>query len=797
LFKIKAIHGLAVAAFLAIPHPVFAQVTSDGTLSSPTQVSNCDMSCLISGGTAVGDNLFHSLKNFSIPTGGSAFFQSTTNTKRIFSRITGGQASQIDGTIGVNGNADLFLLNPAGIQFGPNAKLDLRGSFIGTTASTIDFGNNQKFGIGHDLLTINTPIGLDILRSSGGISVQDNAPPLDLLGDPRFAPVIEAGKPDGLTVTPGRTLALIGNGITLDQAALVAPSGHLAVHSLTGPIGIQETNTGYAFEPSDQARSNISIDHLSRLDASGPISGSISLSGDAVNISGGSMLLIQNPGNQPLPQGQINVNANSLDITGTSEIHASRIVTEHFGLAGADIQITANQLRLVDGGQITTHSYGTGDSGNIRIDSRSIDLNNDGLRSDAPNVQYSAIFAAGIPAGSLAGNGDVSIHSENLNIRSGSVIAGKNIGVSSRDITIDGSLPNGQASTIFSNTDANQKTGSINIATDTLKITNGGILGSNTSSLGNASDIHIQADTSVEIAGLNLNGPPRSLIERFGSIASVAGNAQLNKLFFGDTPRDYGRSGNITINTGELKITQGAIVTRNETQGDAGKISVNGQRAMIQQGLFASDAKQGNGGGISGQLEQFQAFDSQFLVSSNGTGVGGNIKLNAKTVVSFNNLLAASSIGNRGGQIHIDSTGVFADRQTQVSVTSARGPEFNGQIIVNAGNNENLRGELKPNLIPATPPMHNRCANVQDRESNFTQISHGGSSAAQGVRGTRGWVAVTALPTIVNPIKLKYQEAQGWVSIPVPPGKTGRWVSFTTNSINARTFSDLNHANCP
>jgi filamentous hemagglutinin family protein len=156
LFKIKAIHGLAVAAFLAIPHPVFAQVTSDGTLPSPTQVSNCAMSCLISGGTAVGDNLFHSLKNFSIPTGGSAFFQSTTNTKRIFSRITGGQASQIDGTIGVNGNADLFLLNPAGIQFGPNAKLNLGGSFIGTTASTIDFGNNQKFGIGHDLLTINT-----------------------------------------------------------------------------------------------------------------------------------------------------------------------------------------------------------------------------------------------------------------------------------------------------------------------------------------------------------------------------------------------------------------------------------------------------------------------------------------------------------------------------------------------------------------------------------------------------------------------------------------------------------------
>ncbi len=249
LFKNVAINGIAIAILLAVPHPVVAEVTSDGSLPSPTQVANCSTTCLISGGTVVGENLFHSLKNFAIPTGSAAFFQSTPNTKRIFSRITGGMPSQIDGTIGVAGNADLFLLNPAGIQFGPNAQLNLSGSFIGTTASTIDFGNDQKFGIGHDLLIINTPIGLDILRSSGGISIEDNAPPLDLLGDPRFAPVIEAGKPDGLTVAPGKTLALIGNGITLNQAALVAPSGHLDLHSATGTIGIRETTTGYGFQP--------------------------------------------------------------------------------------------------------------------------------------------------------------------------------------------------------------------------------------------------------------------------------------------------------------------------------------------------------------------------------------------------------------------------------------------------------------------------------------------------------------------------------------------------------------------
>ncbi len=116
-------------------------------------------------------------------------------------------------------------------------------------------------------------------------------------------------------------------------------------------------------------------------------------------------------------------------IAGTVGTHASRLVTEHFGLTGADIQVNADQLRLVDGGQITTRSYGTGDSGNIQINSRSIDLNSDGIQSLAPDVQYNAIFAAGIPAGSLAGNGDISIQTNSLSLRSGSVIAGKNIGI--------------------------------------------------------------------------------------------------------------------------------------------------------------------------------------------------------------------------------------------------------------------------------------------------------------------------------------------------------------------------------
>jgi hypothetical protein len=184
-------------------------------------------------------------------------------------------------------------------------------------------------------------------------------------------------------------------------------------------------------------------------------------------------------------------------------------------------------------------------------------------------------------------------------------------------------------------------------------------------------------------------------------------------------------------------------------------------------------------------------------VSSSGDGLGGNITATADTIVSFNSVIAASSIGNRGGRVHINSQGIFADRKTQVIVTSGRGSEFNGQVIIDAGNNETLRGELKPNQIPVTPPIHNRCADVQDSGSSFTQIQNGGNPAARDLLGTTGWKPDSTAPPIASPVKPKYQEVQGWVSIPPPPGKTGRWVSFTTNSTNAHTSSQaLNHANC-
>ncbi len=114
-----------------------AQVTSDSTVN--TQVNQNGNVAEITGGETRGGNLFHSFQDFSVPVNNEAFFNNAESIANIFSRVTGGNISNIDGLIRANGSASLFLINPAGIVFGEGARLDLGGSFYGSTADSILF----------------------------------------------------------------------------------------------------------------------------------------------------------------------------------------------------------------------------------------------------------------------------------------------------------------------------------------------------------------------------------------------------------------------------------------------------------------------------------------------------------------------------------------------------------------------------------------------------------------------------------------------------------------------------------
>jgi filamentous hemagglutinin family protein len=191
---------------------------SDGTGTRIHQTGN---TVVIDGGTQVKTNLFHSFQRFGLNTGELASFSTNPSIQNILGRVTGGEASLINGLIQVTGgNSNLYLMNPAGILFGQGARLDVPGSFMATTATAIALGNHWFSAIGNnDYATlVGTPTSLAFMTPQPGV-------------------IVNAGE---LTVGQGQSLLLVG-GTVVNTGILSAPGGKITIAAIPGETFVRLT----------------------------------------------------------------------------------------------------------------------------------------------------------------------------------------------------------------------------------------------------------------------------------------------------------------------------------------------------------------------------------------------------------------------------------------------------------------------------------------------------------------------------------------------------------------------------
>ncbi|TAF49939.1 MAG: filamentous hemagglutinin N-terminal domain-containing protein, partial [Oscillatoriales cyanobacterium] len=247
--KSKISFGVLLA-LLGSAVPVEAQIVTDGRLE--TIVTPQENQFAIEGGQRSDDgvNLFHSFATFDLEAGQVANFVTTPNIQNVLGRVTGGEVSSIDGLIQVTGsNADLFLLNPAGIIFGENARLDVAGDFTATTAGAIEFESGWFAGLGevNGSALGGEPIAFDFsgldsgaIVNFGELAVADDAN-LNLFG----GTVLNGGSLSGGNVS----VTAIGGGQTLQLSAAGNVLGlEVATERVVGagitPIALPELLTG-------------------------------------------------------------------------------------------------------------------------------------------------------------------------------------------------------------------------------------------------------------------------------------------------------------------------------------------------------------------------------------------------------------------------------------------------------------------------------------------------------------------------------------------------------------------------
>lgn len=695
-------------------------ITLDGSYGTSGALSGPNYQITAAMGRQMGNNLFQSFGTFNLSNGESATFSGPANIQNILARVTGGSPSSIDGSINSSIiGANLFLLNPAGVMFGPHAQVNVTGAFAVSTANYLKFSDG---GIFYAQLGAN-----DVLSSA----------PVSAFGFLTTTPQPITFTGTTLTMPEGSGLHVVAGDVTLDGANLNAPGGNLTIFSAASagevPFSLASPGTGFA------SATNTSYGKITMKNSSSAAIDSNS-GGGSIVIRGGKVTvdnsIVSSVNSGPVAGGNIAVQANSLalsnvgqiktdtyssksagslnigvsgnlSITGTrSQISAD---TESSGNGGTVTVNTGGQITLADGGDIIANTNDTGNAGEVVITGGSMSM---GGTSRLSSVTTGAFVTTG------AGNaGTVSL-------------------------TLIGNLNMSGSSAIAADTYKEGNGGSITVQAKKIGMTGISLISANTLGSGPGGNILVESDSLSIKSG--------SYVEPAGITAQSLGGS--------------GKAGTVNVFTGPLNLNAGAVIsTSSVSQGEGGSVSVTCSQGVLSNrssiNAFSSNTNAGsvtltaieslslygtstlntsaggNGGNITLRVGQLlYMLDSSIeayagVVSTPGQvvgGNGGNILIDPEFVVLNHSLISANDLspGGLDGNITNTSNYFFSSNSilhaTGTIETTPPDLDLAGSLLV-----------LPGNLVDVQNKLRESCARSINHEfSTLIVVGRGGIEAA-------------------------------------------------------------------
>ncbi|MGE3153215.1 MAG: filamentous hemagglutinin N-terminal domain-containing protein [Nitrospiraceae bacterium] len=656
----------------------------------------------ITGGMRPGNgpNLFQSFGNFSVPTNNIANFlnDAALPTTNILGRVTGGNVSSIFGTIQTTnfGNANLFLMNPAGFLFGPTATLNVGGMVTFTSADYLRFADNARFNASPHM-------DAGTLLSTAPVAA------FGFLGTNPGAITVQGSQ---LMVTPGQTISLVGGDITVEgatiapnniqSARLTAPGGQINLASVASPGEIPVSNFQIAPTMTGGA---ITLAQGSLLDVSANAAGTVrirggelvmdnaTISADTVNANGAPTAVdIQLTGDLSITAelkpaitartsgtgdaGEIRIVSENMSITGINEDVLSVIDSQTSGSGkGGNVNITTGNLEMVGDpvGIVWSINSGTtneGRGGDVTIAAKNItmedtyivtgDANFDGASGSSGNISISTdslqmVFSSIETTTTEGGSGAISLAAESIQLETSSISA-TSAESQGGAITITGDrVVLADESSIESIT-GDLQGGDITVNGKVVEVNGGSTIFSNTIGDGDAGTIRISAKDRVSLIGTSGTAA--------NGIFTVSGVAGVVTGLLGGS----GQAGDVVIVTPKLEMTGGSMInTATLTSGRGGDVT-------IQAGTLS----------MSGQLLR----PNQAAISAGGNQVAGGI---FTSTVGTN--LCSGLCGDAGGVSITTGTLSLTDGSRINSGTSSTGR--GGEIAISAQDSISLSGRLR------------------------------------------------------------------------------------------------------